>query len=82
MYSDIISTITAQGKWDSSVKVSFHWDYWQYIFYVRNKPDRATMRPDYVSFCIDYGDKHMTYMEGQMDEQALGDHLIQDRISP
>ena len=28
-----------------------------------NKPDRATMRPDCVSACID----HVTYMERQMD---------------
>ena len=26
--------------------------------------------------------EHMTYMEGQMDEQAFVDHLIQYRISP
>ena len=31
-----------------------------------NKPDRATMRPDCVSTCID----HVTYMERQMDEQT------------
>ena len=31
-----------------------------------NKPDRATMRPDRVSACID----HVTYMERQMDEQT------------
>ena len=31
-----------------------------------NKPDRATMRPDCVSACID----HVTYMERQMDEQT------------
>ena len=31
-----------------------------------NKPDRATMRPDCVSVCID----HVTYMERQMDEQT------------
>ena len=31
----------------------------------KNKPDRATMRPDCVSACID----HVTYMERQMDEQ-------------
>ena len=35
-----------------------------------NKPDRATMRPDCVSACIDFGDKHVTYLEGQMDEQT------------
>ena len=33
---------------------------------VINKPDRATMRPDYVSACID----HVTYMERQMDRQT------------
>ena len=35
-----------------------------------NKPDRATMRPDCVSVCADYGDKHVTYMEGHMNEQT------------
>ena len=45
-----------------------------------NKPDRATMRPDYVSACID----HVTYIERQMDKQTgettqnmLLDHLFQ-----
>ena len=37
---------------------------------VVNKPDWATLRPDCVSVCSDYGDKHVTYMEGQMDEQT------------
>ena len=32
----------------------------------RNKPDRAKMRPDCVSACID----HVTYTERQMDEQT------------
>ena len=31
-----------------------------------NKPDRAKMRPDCVSACID----HVTYTERQMDEQT------------
>ena len=31
-----------------------------------NKPDRATMRPDCVSTCIE----HVTYMERQMDKQT------------
>ena len=31
-----------------------------------NKPDRAKMRPDCVSACID----HVTYKERQMDEQT------------
>ena len=31
-----------------------------------NKPDRAKMRPDCVSACID----HVTYMERQMDRQT------------
>ena len=31
-----------------------------------NKPDQATMRPGWVSACID----HVTYMERQMDEQT------------
>ena len=31
----------------------------------KNKPDRATMRPECVSACID----HVPYMERQMDEQ-------------
>ena len=30
-----------------------------------NKPDRAKMRPDCVSACVD----HVTYMERHMDEQ-------------
>ena len=34
-----------------------------------NKPDRATMRPDCVSACIDIGAKYVTYMEIQMDRQ-------------
>ena len=33
----------------------------------RNKPNWATMRPDCVFACIDFGDKHLTYMERQMD---------------
>ena len=32
----------------------------------KNKPDRATMRPDCVSASIE----HVTYMERQMDEQT------------
>ena len=32
-----------------------------------NKPDRAKMRPDCVSACIDFGARHARYMEGQMD---------------
>ena len=32
----------------------------------KNKPDRAKMRPDCVSACID----HVTYTERQMDEQT------------
>ena len=35
----------------------------------KNKPDRAMMRPDCVSACIDFGAKHVTYMERQMDEK-------------
>ena len=31
-----------------------------------NKPDRATMRPDCLSVCIE----HMTYMERQIDKQT------------
>ena len=31
-----------------------------------NKPDRAKMRPDCVSACID----HVTYTEKQMDDQT------------
>ena len=34
--------------------------------YVENKPDRAKMRPDCVLACIDYGDRHVRYMEGQI----------------
>ena len=32
----------------------------------RNKPDRAKMRPDCVLACIDYSDRHVRYMEGQI----------------
>ena len=55
------------------------------------KPDRATMRPDCVSACIE----HVTWIERQMDEltdewlsskgdsqNMFIDHLIQYRISP
>ena len=35
-------------------------------FICNNKPDRAKMRPDCVSACID----HVTYTERQMDEQT------------
>ena len=47
-----------------------------------NKPDRATMRPGFVSMCID----HVTYMYGQTDGRTDGwkdsqnmliDHLFQ-----
>ena len=34
--------------------------------WLKNKPDRATMRPGCVSACID----HVTYMERQMDKQT------------
>ena len=34
-----------------------------------NKPDWATMRPNCVSACIDFGAKNVTYMEIQMDRQ-------------
>ena len=32
-----------------------------------NKPDRAKMRPDCVLACIDYGDRHVSYIEGQIE---------------
>ena len=53
----------------------------------RNQPDRATMRPGFVSACID----HVTYMYGQTDgrtdgwkdsQNTLVDHLFQCRVSP
>ena len=34
------------------------------------KPDRGTMRPGCVSACIEFGAKHVTYMERQMDEHT------------
>ena len=55
----------------------------------KNKPDRATMRPDCVSACID----HVTYIERHTDEQTgvtteeggsqnmFVDHLFQYMIS-
>ena len=54
-----------------------------------NKPDRATMRPDCVSACID----HVTYIERPRDEQmgvtteeigsqnTFVDHVFQYMIS-
>ena len=34
------------------------------------KPDRAMMRPDFVFQCIDFGSKHVTYIERQMENQT------------
>ena len=34
---------------------------------VKNKPDRAKMRPDCVLARIDFGDRHARYMEGQKE---------------
>ena len=31
-----------------------------------NKPDQVTMRPDCVLACIDFGGRHVRYMEGQI----------------
>ena len=35
-----------------------------------NKPDRAMMRPDCASACIEFGAKHVACIEREMDEQT------------
>ena len=40
-----------------------------------NKPDRATMRPDCVTACIELRAECVRYMERQMDEQT--DRLLE-----
>ena len=37
---------------------------------MRNKPDQATMHPDCVTAWNEFGAKHVTYMERQMEEQT------------
>ena len=32
-----------------------------------NKPKWANLRPDHVSACLDFGARHVRYMEGQID---------------
>ena len=39
----------------------------------KNKPDRATMRPDCDSVCIE----HVTYMERQMDVEEKTDETTE-----
>ena len=34
---------------------------------VNNKPERANLRPDHVSACLDFGARHVRYMKGQID---------------
>ena len=49
---------------DSHMKITDH--RWLKL----NKPDRATMRPDCVSACIDFGAKYLCDIYGDTDGQA------------
>ena len=59
-------TILSRGRQNSDLTIIQVTLVYSRVHATKNKPDRATMRPDCVSTCID----HVTYMERQMDEQT------------